>query len=246
MNIGYIIGITYIICFLILLLNLIISIFLLIADTELKNEIGIFGPVFTLISNLISSLSKIAVFLITAITIIIIFSWFIYLFTLVLVRMLQKSVIFSLIGCKIYKAIMKLPLMSEFKKLGFFAILDRLVNDKNLIKPMSNFIYLNIMEPTIEKYPKLKNKIKKSMYFPNDILKIEQECNENLENENNNENINENEINKIDNTKKIDFEQCKRSKYINITPDMNSFQIQYIKLQNQFIDAQCEILNSIK
>ena len=246
MNIGYIIGITYIICFLILLLNLIILIFSLIADTKLKNEIGIYGPVFTLISNLISLLSKIAVFFITAITIIIIFCWFIYLFILILVRILQKTVILSWLGCKIYKGVMKLPLMSDFKRLGFFAILDRLVNGKNLIKPMSNFIYLNIMEPTIKKYPKLKNKIKNSMYFPNDILKIEQECNENLENENNNENINENEINKINNTKKIDFEQCKRSKYINITPDMNSFQIEYIKLQNQFINAQCEILNSIK
>lgn len=246
MNIGYIIGITYIICFLILLLNLIILIFLLIADKELKDEIGIFGPVFTFISNIISLLSKIAVFLITAITIIIIFCWFIYLFILILVRILQKTVILSWLGCKIYKGVMELPLMSDFKRLGFFAILDRLVNGKNLIKPMSNFIYLNIMEPTIKKYPKLKNKIKNSMYFPNDILKIEEECNENLENENNNENINENEINKINNTKKIDFEQCKRSKYINITPDMNSFQIEYIKLQNQFIDAQCEILNSIK
>ena len=246
MNIGYIIGITYIICFLILLFNLIISIFLLIADKELKDEIGIFGPEFTFISNIISLLSKIAVFLITAITIIIIFCWFIYLFLLILVRILQKTGILSWLGCKVYKGVMELPLMSDFKRLGFFAILDRLVNGKNLIKPMSNFIYLNIMEPTIKKYPKLKNKIKNSMYFPNDILKIEEECNENLENENNNENINENEINKINNTKKIDFEQCKRSKYINITPDMNSFQIEYIKLQNQFIDAQCEILNSIK
>lgn len=246
MNIGYIIGITYIICFLILLLNLIILIFLLIADKELKDEIGIFGPVFTFISNIISLLSKIAVFLITAITIIIIFCWFIYLFILILVRILQKTAILSWLGCKIYKGVMELPLMSDFKRLGFFAILDRLVNGKNLIKPMSNFIYLNIMEPTIKKYPKLKNKIKNSMYFTNDILKIEEECNENLENENNNENINENEINKINNTKKIDFEQCKRSKYINITPDMNSFQIEYIKLQNQFINAQCEILNSIK
>jgi hypothetical protein len=247
MNLGYIIGITYIISFIILFLNLIIVIFSLITDTKLKKELGMYGPVFTIIWNIISILSRVAIFLITFITIIIIFCWFVYLFLLVLVTILKKSLIFAPLGCKIYKNVMKLPLMTDFKKLGFFAILNRIAKGKNLTKPISNFIYLNIMEPIIEKYPKYKKQIKKSMYFPDDILEIEEICDEDFENENSkNNNINKTEIEKINNIKKYDFEQCKRSKYLNITPDMNNYQIDFLKLQNQFIDAQCEILNSIK
>jgi hypothetical protein len=142
---------------------------------------------------------------------------------------------------------MLLPLINDFKQIGFFAILDRLVKGKNIIKPISNFIYLSIIEPTIQKYPKYEDLLKNAMYFPNDILIIQQECKENLKIKKEENNINSIvENNYIEKKRDLDFQLCKISKNINITPDMNIFQVQFVNIQNKFIDAECQFLNSIK
>lgn len=245
-TIGWIIAIVYIICIIIIVSYWILFIFQLIAPSRLQIDLGMVSYGGRFVLSLIQILySPIALVLFVSISLIILFLFIIYKYIFVPI---SRFKLFG-IGCKIYKKGMKMPLMIPFKKLGFFAILERLFKNQSISKPISNFMFENVFEPYSKHNPRLHAKLKDKMFFSDESLDLDERCGEKLYKDRNGNDQSRNsyrdeQLNQqIEKEKNDNYAQCMRGSHKPITPDMSDVMVSVTNAQNQFSSVNCAFLH---